>query len=281
MTPPRESFIVGLRVRHASPNTVEMYVKVIEEFSKFHDKSPLAMVEEDVQTFLFHCVNIRQFSPATTNLYISAMRSFYEIVDPLNPIMNHFRKLHVEKKIPHILSMGEVIQIINAVPTVKYRAALAVMYSGGLRIHECLTLEPQHIDRSRMAIRVENGKGNKDRYTILSSRALSLLEQHYRMNRPQRFLFEGRDMRPMCDTSVSTALKNAAVKVGINRPVYPHLLRHCFATHLLERGVELEIIQKMMGHRYISTTAHYAHITPEMLRKVVSPLDSLSGGHHE
>jgi integrase/recombinase XerD len=258
MTPERESFIVGLRVRHASPKTVEMYVKVIEEFSNFHDKSPLAMVEEDVQTFLFHCVNIRQFSPATTNLYISAMRSFYAIVDPLNPIMNHFRKLHVEKKIPHILSMGEVRKIVNAVPTVKYRAAIAVMYSGGLRIHECLTLQPKHIDRSRMAIRVENGKGNK----------------------PRLFLFEGRDMRPMCDTSVSTALKDAAAKVGINRPVYPHLLRHCFATHLLENGVELEIIQKMMGHRYISTTAHYAHITPEMLRKVVSPLDTLMGRQH-
>jgi integrase/recombinase XerD len=279
MTPLRESFLSLLRLRHVSPRTIERYEKIVEELAFFHDRSPLGMTADDIQTFLLYCVNIRKFAPSTTNQYIAGLRTFYHMLEPGNTIMDRFTKMRIEHKIPHVLDQSELKAIFKHISNIKHRTALKLIYSAGLRISECCSLKVCDVESARMMLRIEDGKGKKDRYTVLSPKMLTELRQYYRACRPNYYLFEGRQHKPISDTTLTVVLKNAARTARINKPVYPHLLRHCFATHLLEQGTPLVSIQRLLGHKHIRTTCGYTQVSDDMLRSIRSPADSLEDAH--
>ena len=278
MTALRKDFLELLHIRHNSPRTIERYEKIVEELAFFHDQSPLIMDEEDIQVFLYHCVNVRNFSPATTNQYIAGLRTFYTLMAPhKTAMMEKFRKLRVGKKIPHVLERREVSAIINVISNIKHRAAIALMYSSGVRVSECVAVKIADVESGRNMLRVEHGKGGRDRYTVLGTRTIKLLREYYRACRPKYWLFENRHTigKQLSTATLTSVLKQAARKAGITKRVYPHILRHCFATHLLENGVPLNVIQRYLGHKHLRTTCGYAHVTENMLRKIKSPGDML------
>ena len=279
MTELRQGFLDLLRIRHHSPNTIARYEKIVEELALFHMRSPVEMVAEDIQVFLYHCVNILKYSPATTNQYIAGLRTFYSLMAPEKlKIMDNFRKLRVGKKIPHVLEREEVSALIQAIPNIKHRAAIALMYSSGVRVSECVALKIRDVESTRRMLRVEQGKGGRDRYTILSRHTIELLREYYRACHPYHWLFESRrgTNNHISTATLTQVLKRAARHAGITKRVYPHILRHCFATHLLENGVQLNVIQSYLGHRHLKTTCTYAHVTQRMLENVVSPEDMLA-----
>ena len=170
--------------------------------------------------------------------------------------------------------MEEVRQVLACVRTLKHRSVLTTIYSGGLRLQEALALRVADIDSERMLIRVRQGKGQKERYTLLSQVALQLLRQYWSYERPSDWLFPGRPSdRPLSPSSIQRVMQRAVQEAGISKPAHVHTLRHCFATHLLESGVDLYHIQKMMGHGHASTTAIYLHVTRRGLSELVSPMD--------
>jgi site-specific recombinase XerD len=226
----------------------------------------------------------------TINLHMAALKTFYNLLAPGSTVMNGIARLKCPKEIPFVLATQEVQRLINNIHNLKHKAAITLLYSSGLRLTECLTLKPYHIESQRMKIRVEQGKGKKDRYTILSNRALSILREYFKVYRPKQWLFEGQHGH-LHQRTLATILNNAAEKAKINKHVSPHTLRHCFATHLLEQGVSLQVIQQLLGHSSIKTTTIYTHVTSVMLDKVVSPFDvddsgskktiRTLGGNHE
>jgi integrase/recombinase XerD len=175
-----------------------------------------------------------------------------------------------------VLNRAEVERLIAAPRNLKHRALLGMSYGSGLRVSELVRVKIADIDRGRMMLRVEQGKGHKDRYTVLSSRALSLLEELWRRERPAQFFFTGRDgLRPICDGTAQAVYYAALRKSGVRRVGGIHVLRHCFATHLMEAGVDIYTIKRWMGHTAIVTTGRYMHVTAEHLATIKSPLDTL------
>lgn len=182
------------------------------------------------------------------------------------------------KKLPVVLSVEEVERLIVATRNIKHKALLMLAYSSGLRRQEIQQIKPSAIDSSRMQIHVVQGKGKKDRYTILSSKTLEFLRFYFKIERPSVWLFEaqGHKGRPLSETTLACIVKNSAAKAGIKKNISFHTLRHCFATHLLEKGVSLPLIQQMMGHSSIKTTSGYLHLANVSPASVVSPLDSMN-----
>jgi site-specific recombinase XerD len=196
---------------------------------------------------------------------------------PEGKVMARFGRMKEPKTLPVVLSRAEVERLLGAIGNLKHRAAVMVLYCGGLRLEECVKLRPCHIESGGMKIRIEQGKGGKDRYTLLSHRALQTLREYYKTYRPREWLFEGRcggqEVRPMSGRMLQKVVTSAAARAGIGKRVHAHTLRHCFATHLLEAGVALQVIQRLLGHGSVKTTTIYTHVSQAMLDKVVSPLD--------
>jgi site-specific recombinase XerD len=171
-----------------------------------------------------------------------------------------------------VLDIHEVQRLIEGIRNLRHKAVVTLLYSSGLRLSECIALKPHHIESGRMKVRVEQGKGKKDRYTILSHQALALLREYYKVYRPKKWLFEGW-YGHMTRRTLGKIVSDAARNASINKRVSPHTLRHCFATHLLEQGVALQVIQQLLGHSSIKTTTIYTHVSSVLLDKVVSPFD--------
>ena len=186
-----------------------------------------------------------------------------------------------------ILTRHEVDALLRHTDNIKHRALIEVLYSSGVRVSECVALEFADIDRTDMLIRVRNGKGGKNRFTILSNRCLETLEQHYRSNRPRTWLFEGHGDKQLSTHMAEIAVSSAAKRAGIGKKITPHILRHTFSTHFLETDGRLPVLQQLLGHASIRTTARYTHVTTDLIRSVKSPLDMLQhgaqkkGGRHE
>jgi site-specific recombinase XerD len=268
----RADFIGRLQLKGFSGRTVTNYVAAVAALSAFHKRSPLVLSQEEIRKFYLHELNDKKMAARTINLHMAALKTFYNLMAPGSTVMNGIARLKCPKELPVVLDTQEAQRLIDSIHNLKHKAAVALLYSGGLRLMECLTLKPHHIESGRMKIRVEQGKGKKDRYTILSDRALSILREYFKAYRPKQWLFEG------ChghwhQRTLATILNNAAEKAQLNKHVSPHTLRHCFATHLLEQGVSLQVIQQLLGHSSIKTTAIYTHVTSAMLDKVVSPFD--------
>ncbi len=276
MTKLREAVLLHMRLRGLSPRTIESYIYALEQLSRFYWRALETLTCEEVQAYLDHLVTNRKLAWATINVYFSAYRLIYEQI--LNRPQKEFsipRRGRSGKR-PGVLSQEEVKKLINASRNIKHRAFLTMTYGSGLRVSEAVKIEPKHIDRDRMMLFVDCGKGHKDRYTILSQKALKLLEEHWHLNKPFDYFFFGRDRNAPMSIGTAQAIYHQALKRSNVRHVGGiHVLRHCFATHLMEHGTDIYTIRKWMGHRSIVTTGRYMHVTAEHMKKVTSPLDNI------
>jgi integrase/recombinase XerD len=215
--------------------------------------------------------------PPTINFTVTALRFFFTVTLDRVDAIKHLTFVAEPRKIPIVLSPEEVVRFLEAAPGVKYKAAFSVAYGAGLRVSEVASLKISDIDSKRMMLRVEQGKGRKDRHAMLSPVLLELLRDWWRIARPTAWLFPGRDpLQPMSTRQLNRACHAAAQMAEITKRVSPHTLRHSFATHLLEQNTDIRVIQVLLGHSKLDTTALYTHIATNTIRAVMSPLERLT-----
>jgi integrase/recombinase XerD len=267
---------MDLELKNFSPKTVTCYLTCMVNFVRHYGRSPVEMGEEEIRKYLHYLIHEKKASQSIINQAYSAMKFFYETT--LGRVWNATRipRSKLRKKLPVVLSMQEVQSLLDCVENLKHRAILTTIYSGGLRLGEAIKLKPSDIDAERMTILVRQGKGNKDRYTVLGEKTLELLRRYYKAYRPTEWLFPSKDpAQPLSGSSVQRVFKKALHKAGIRKKASVHTLRHSFATHLLESGTDLYHIQHLLGHTTAKTTSVYLHITGKDLAKVKSPIDLL------
>jgi len=272
----REAVLLQMRLRGFADATVELYIHAMVELARFFWKPLDTLACGQVQAFLDHLIRVRRLAWATINVYFSAYRFLYTEVLARPKCEFSIPPRGRSGTRPGVLSQEEVRRIIAAPRNIKHRALLGMTYGSGLRVSEAVRVRIADLDRGRMMLRVEQGKGRKDRYTVLSGAALKLLEELWRAQRPADYLFAGQDgVRPIC-VGTAQAIYYAAVRIsGVRRVGGIHVLRHCFATHLMEAGVDIYTIKRWMGHTALVTTGRYMHVTAEHLAKIRSPLDTL------
>jgi site-specific recombinase XerD len=264
-----------LLLKAYSPHTMRNYLRCARHFAKHYMRSPEVMGEQEIRGFLLHLVRDRKVSPATLDMYVNALKFLYNVTLKRPEAVQGLAHPKRPKTLPVILSPEEVLRIFGAIRSVKHKAIMATAYAAGLRISEVCGLRLADIDSQRRRIHVRAGKGKKDRYVMLGESLLDLLRQYYRKARPQgEYLFPGyKPHRPICTTAVRQVLRKVIQETGLAKKVTMHTLRHCFATHLLERGTDIRILQVLLGHSSIRTTLRYTHITDPLVQKLVSPLD--------
>ena len=266
-----------LLLKAYSPHTQKAYLRCARHFVSHHMRSPEEMGEQEIRSFLLHLVRDRKASPSTLGMYVNALKFLYTVTlkrpEPVNNLSHPKRP----KTLPVILSPEEVLRVFAAIRSVKHKAIVATAYAAGLRVSEVCGLRIADIDSQRMRIHVRSGKGKKDRYVMLGESLLALLRQYYQKARPKgEYLFPGyKPHRPICTTAVRQVLRKVIRETGLAKRVTMHTLRHCFATHLLEAGTDIRILQVLLGHSSIRTTLRYTHITDRLVQKLVSPLDMI------
>jgi site-specific recombinase XerD len=275
MTPLRARFIAHLELKGYAAKTRRNYLDPIIQFTRWLKRSPDTLTKEDVQRYLLFIKRDRKLAIRTLNIHIYALKCFCNFILPEADIMAPYRRLKEPKHNPMVLSREEINAVINTEQNLKYKAIVAILYSSGIRLDECINLKVSDIDSARMIIRVHDGKGAKDRQTILSLRALNILRDYWRRFRPRTYLFEGYvPGKPIHHRTVGEIVATAGFKAGLRRRISPHVMRHTFATHLLEDGVPLQVIQMLLGHERIQTTSIYTHVSTDMLAAVKSPFDT-------
>ena len=275
MNPLRESVELEMRLRGFSPCTHESYIHALEELARFYWRPLESLVCAEVQAFLDRLITVRKLAWSTINVYFSAYRFLYEQVLKRPAKEFSIPPRGRSGRRPGVLSPEEVARVLAAPRNLKHRALLAMTYGSGLRVSEVVKVQPRHIDRGRMMLFV-TGKGHKDRYTILSSKALDLLGEHWRTIGPFEYFFHGRDKsQPMAVGTAQAIYYQALKRSGVRHVGGIHVLRHCFATFLMEAGKDIYTIKKWMGHRALVTTGRYMHVRREHLRTIKSPLDTL------
>jgi integrase/recombinase XerD len=281
MTTLRQNFIRELVIRGMSPRTVDAYVKAMAGLAKHYHQSPDQLSDEQLKDYLLYLAQERKLAAGSLNVAVSGMRAFYDWVlqRPNGGLWRALPRVRKAVRRPQVFDVSEVERLLTVgCVHPKHRAFLMTVYGAGLRLGEACRLEPRHIDSARMQIRVEQGKGRKDRYTLLSPRLLQELRAYWRMFRPERWLFPAsRDASQPMDGSMGQKIYYAAVaRAGLPHKGGIHCLRHSFATHLLESGVEITIVQRLLGHNSLSVTANYLHVRRERLAQVQSPLQLLA-----
>src|SRR6202047_4162488 len=247
MSPLRRRMIEDMTIRKLAPKTQQGYVRTIEDFAVFLGRSPDTASFEDVRRYQLHLAQSGAHPPIR-NHAVSALRFFFRVTLKRHDIVEHTSFIHAPRKLPVVLSPEEVARLLNAAPGLKYKAALSVAYGAGLRAAEVVSLKVCDIDSKRMVIRVEQGKGGKDRYVMLSPHLLNLLRAWWKAARPQGWLFPGRDrLQPMTTRHLHRACHDAAPSAEIKKRVSLHTLRHSFATHLLEQNIDIRVIQVLLG----------------------------------
>jgi integrase/recombinase XerD len=270
----RDRMVMQMRCRHFSPRTEESYLHAIEQLSGYYARMPDRLSRDQVLGFLAHCAHERGLARSTVNVYFQACRFLYEQVLEQERLRFRLPRRSRPKTRPQMLSPQECRRVVEAPKSVKHRALLYMVYGSGLRVSEVVRLLPRHIESDRMMVFVKGGKGGKDRYTLLSQSALEALRDYWRRHRPVHWLFPGRlEECPLSEASAQQVYYTAVRKSGVRRVGGIHTLRHCFATHLMEQGVDIYAIQRWMGHAGIKTTARYMHVRRERLRAILSPLD--------
>ncbi len=275
MTPLRQRFVDDLRLRNYSPRTIEAYVAGVARLAKHFGRSPDQLGTEEVRAFQLHLVG-RRVSWSLFNQTVCALRFFYGVTlgRPEQVPFIPFGKR--PKTLPCVLSPDEVLRLFEATTTRRDRVLLQTAYACGLRIGELLHLRVTDINSARMVIHVRQGKGAKDRLVPLSQRLLDDLRGYWKQYRPTTWLFPGTFTdRALTASNVQRLCQRLVTRAGIGKPATPHTLRHSYATHLLEAGVDVVTLQKLLGHRDLSTTAHYLHLTTDRLRQTPSLLDLL------
>jgi len=267
---------MDLELKNFSPNTVTCYLTCMVNFVRHYGRSPVDLGEEEIREYLHYLIHEKKVSQSFINQAYSAMKFFYVV--SLGRPWNATRipRSKIRKKLPVVLSLQEVQSLLASVENLKHRAILTTLYSGGLRLGEAIKLRASDIDGERMTILVRQGKGNKDRYTVLGQKTLELLRLYYKTYRPVGWLFPSKKLdQPLSGSSLQRVFKKALHRSGIRKKASVHTLRHSFATHLLESGADLYHIQRLLGHTTAKTTSLYLHITGRDLAKVKSPIDLL------
>jgi len=267
--------IEDMRIRNLSTSTQRRYVEHVAAFAQYFRKSPHLLGAEQVRAYQLYLLQGKKLSSSSINLAVSALKFLYGVTLRRSWTVERIALSKREKKLPVVLSPAEVAQFLGHVSKLKYRAILVTAYAAGLRVSEVVRLKVSDIDSKRMVIRVEQGKGRKDRYVMLSPKLLALLREYWKACRPDCWLFPGTAGRHASPESVRVVCKKACLDSGLKKTVTPHTLRHCFATHLLESDVDLRKIQVLLGHRSLSTTARYTHVAVPNVERTQSPLDSL------
>jgi site-specific recombinase XerD len=276
MTPLRQRFIDDLRLRNYAPRTIETYVGRIVAFAKHFGRSPELLGPEEVRAFQLHLLE-RQVSWSSFNQAVCALRFLYGTTlgrPEQLPLIPYGKR---PKALPSVLAPQEVLRLIDAAPTPRDRAFLQVAYGCGLRLSELIHLQVNDIDSARMVIHVRHGKGAKGRLVPLSPRLLEELRAYWRMCRPRTWLFPGdKPGQPISAANMQRRLGELVKEVGLTRPCSMHTLRHSYATHLLEAGVDLLTLKMLLGHRSLETTARYLHVSTDRLRQAPGLLDLLA-----
>ena len=276
MSPLRRRMIEDMTIRKFAPKTQHDYVQGIKNFAAFVGRSPDTASFEDVRRYQLHLAASGVGVP-TINQAVSTLRFFFKVTLKRHEIVEHTHAIHEPRKLPVVLNPEEVARLLDAAPGLKYKAALSVAYGAGLRATEVVSLKVSDIDSKRMIVRVEQGKGGKDRNVMLSPHLLALLRAWWRAARPRGWLFPGRDpAQPMTTRQLNRACHAAAQMADINKRISLHTLRHSFATHLLEQNTDVRVIQVLLGHSKLDTTALYTRVATKTISEVMSPLEHLA-----
>ena len=277
MSPLRRRMIEDMQIRNLTANTQRVYVANLVRFACYFRKSPDLLGPAEIRAYLIHLTQERRLAASSIIVTVSALRFFYTVTLKRPWVVeDDIPAGRQAKKLPVVLSQDEVARFLGAVENLKHRIVLTVCYATGLRISEAVRLKPAAIDSKRMVIRVEQGKGRKDRYVMLPPKLLDMLREYWRRTHPGEWLFPGRyPSQPISPLSIDRTCREVSQQCGIGKPVAPHALRHAFAVHLLEAGTYLRTIQLLLGHRNLSTTAQYLMIATNKVCATASPLDTL------
>ena len=272
-----------LRQLRYSPHTVRAYTSYFGEFQRHFAGRDLRYIRPaEINAYIVHLIDTRDISSCQQNLRINAIKFYYEKVLGKARQCYEIKRAKREKTLPDVLSKAEIKAILAVTETdIRMYCMFSLLYSAGLRISELLALKPDDINVSRMLIRVRQGKGSKDRYTLLSKPLVARLARYRREYKPQEWMFERHKGEPFTESIVSKQLKEAAREAGITKRVYPHLLRHSFATHLIEQGTDLKIVKELLGHKQLKTTEQYVHIADTFKSSIRTPLDDILEGDNE
>ncbi len=276
ISPLRQRMIEDMTARHFAEKVQTDYIRHVKNFAAFLGRSPDTATSEDFRLYQLHMTKTH-VSPPSINAAILALRFFFRVTLERDDLVRRLMLVREPRRAPTVLSPEEVARLLAAAPGVKYKAALGVAYGAGLRVSEVVALKVSDIDNERMLLRVEQGKGQKDRFVMLSPQLLELLRDWWWVARPRAWLFPGLDpVNPMSTRQLCRAVRTAAQAAGITKRVSPHTLRHSFATHLLEQNVDIRVIQVLLGHARLDTTALYTRVAVNTIRDVMSPLERLS-----
>jgi len=284
MTPLRQKMIKAMALNNLAKNTQRCYLSAVTGIARHYQQSPDTLTQQMIEDYLLYLRNTKGNAPESCGFVAAGLRFFYKhVADKEIPFVYRIGKK--AKKLPNVLTQEEVWDLINAPTNLKHRLILMTAYSAGLRACEVAALKPQHIDSKRMLIKIEKTKNNEQRYSILSVKLLEELRHYYKTCKPQTYLFPSsyshKKKQPLSYTAVRMIYAKARKKAGITNGAGIHTLRHCFATHLLEAGYDIRRIQVLLGHRRLSTTMIYLHVSRKTLSQIPSPLDLLERARKE
>jgi len=270
----RQQMAMDMVLKGFSPTTQALYLTCVKEFACYFDRSPALLGEAEIRKYLHHLIQDRELSQSKVNQVYSALKFLYETTLQQEWNINRIPRSKQKKKLLVVLSPEEVQTLLSVISNLKHRALMMTIYSAGRRLSEAAHLKVIDIDGKRKMIRVGQGKGNRDRYTLLAKATLSLLREYWVAYRPKDWLFPGRYKdRPIGLRTIQRVFEQSLQKADIGKPASVHTLRHCFATHLLEAGTDLYYIRHLLGHASIKTTSVYLHVSGKHLSQVVSPVD--------
>jgi integrase/recombinase XerD len=276
MSPLRRRMIEDMTLRNLSPSTQQSYIYAIAKFSRHFGCSPDRLSLEQVRAYQLHMIK-QKHSWSHLNQVACALRFFYGVTLGQAEAFERIVGGRKPDKLPLVLGAGEIARLLQAIPGLRNRVALTTAYAAGLRVSEVARLKVTSIDSRRMLIHIENGKGGRDRYAMLSPRLLEVLRAYWKRGRPGLWLFPGRDPGDhVAVPALQAACRAARRRARIGKPVTMHTLRHSFATHLLERGIDIRIIQVLLGHADLDSTARYAQVATDLIARTASPFDHLS-----
>ncbi|MFH1935614.1 MAG: site-specific integrase [Pseudomonadota bacterium] len=270
----RDQMLVDLQLCGAKPRTQKAYLREAENLAKYFNRSPAELGEDELKEYLLYLMKERHLSEGTFRFYVAGLKFLYRTTLKREWVVEKIKCPRREKKLPVVLDLSEVESIFSVTKNLKHKAMLMITYSSGLRVSETARLKLIDIDSKRMTVRISQGKGGKDRYSILSQTTLEHLRQYWRKYRPTEWLFDGQKQDDhITAQTIQTIFYAAKKRAGITKPVSVHTLRHSFATHLIEAGTSLHHVQLLLGHRSPTTTTVYLHVSRLNLSQVSSPLD--------
>jgi len=281
ISPLRQRMTEDMRMRKLSPKTQAAYIRSVQQLASYLGRSPDTATIEDLRNYQLHRVD-HGISPISLNAAITGLKFFFEVTVDRPELMAKMQPVHVPRTLPVVLSREEAARLIAAAGNLKHQTALSVAYGAGLRACEVVALKVSDVDSQRMTLRIEQGKGSKDRHAMLCPVLLERLRTWWRVARTQGKMLDGgwlfpglNPIEPLSTRQLNRAVHAAAIAARIDKRVSMHTLRHSFATHLLEQKVDIRVIQVLLGHKKLETTALYTHVATEVLRQVISPLEAV------